>query len=381
MAGLMPSGMIERFKKIYRVNLSVRPDDRVLVFTDLIAEGEKADETGRKRRKGLIDLARAAKDAASELGLDAVYSEFPALGCHGTEPGEELWKLAFGEGAVRALNEKGLLSKIRSKTASPDEVRAAREIVSGEKNSAVTVVVALSNYSTSHTRFRDLLTSEAGARYASMPLFEEDMLFGSMEADWDEVAARSRRIAIAIDGADAVRITTPDGTDITFGIKGRAPMVDTGIMDKPGDFSNLPAGEVYLAPVEGTGEGVLTLLWAPNRKLVTPVTVKVRGGRAAEVEGDEPFAGEFRTALDNAPGNRNLAELGIGTNDRATKPDNVLESEKIFGTIHLAFGDNSSFGGTVSTPFHQDFVFFQPTLYVIRGGAAKTIINSGKLEV
>ncbi|MGC2423653.1 MAG: aminopeptidase [Nitrospirota bacterium] len=377
----MPREIIERLKKIYRVNLNVRPDDRVLVFTDLVAEGEKTDEIGLKRRKGLIRIARAAVDAAREIGLEAVYSEFPALGSHGTEPGEELWKLAFGEGAVRALNEKGLLSKIRLKTASPAETRAAREIVSGEKSSAVSVVVALSNYSTSHTRFRDMLTSEAGARYASMPLFEEDMLFGSMEADWGEVAERSRRIAIAIDGADTVRITTPDGTDITFGIKGRVPMVDTGILSEPGAFSNLPAGEVYLAPVEGTGEGVLMLLWAPDRKLSNPVTVKVRGGRAAEVDGDEPFVEEFRASLDNAPGNRNLAELGIGTNDRATKPDNVLESEKIFGTIHLAFGDNSSFGGTVSTPFHQDFVFFKPTLYVSRGGITETIINSGKLEI
>ncbi len=377
----MSREIIERLKKIYQVNLNVQPGDRVLVFTDFIADGERTDETGRKRRQGLVEIARAAKDAAKELGIDAVYLEFPALGSHGTEPGEELWKLAFGEGAVRALNENGLLSKIRSKTASPEEIRAARKIVSDEKSSAVSVVVALSNYSTSHTRFRDLLTSEAGARYASMPLFEEDMLFGSMEADWEEVAARSRRIAIAIDGADTVRITTPDGTDITFGIKGRKPMVDTGILDMPGAFSNLPAGEVYLAPVEGTGEGILTLLWAPDRKLLSPVTVKVRGGLAAEVDGDEPFVQEFRASLDNAPGNRNLAELGIGTNDRATKPDNVLESEKIFGTIHLAFGDNSSFGGTVSTPFHQDFVFFKPTLYVLRDGITKTIINSGKLQI
>jgi aminopeptidase len=377
----MPREIIERLKKVYQTNLNVQPGDKVLVFTDFIAEGEQADDTGRKRREGLIRIARAAEGAAKELGIAVTYLEFPALGSHGTEPGEELWKLAFGEGTVRRLNEKGLLAKIRLKTASQEEIQAARKIVSSEKGSAVSVVVALSNYSTSHTRFRDLLTSEAGARYASMPLFEEDMLFGSMEADWEEVAARSRRIAIAIDGADTVRITTPDGTDITFGIKGRVPMVDTGIMHEPGAFSNLPAGEVYLAPVEGTGEGKLILLWAPNRKLLNPVTVTVRGGMAAEVEGDEPFVEEFRKSLDNAPGNRNLAELGIGTNDRATKPDNVLESEKIFGTIHLAFGDNSSFGGTVSTPFHQDFVFFKPTLYVSKSGVTKTVINSGKLEI
>ncbi len=378
----MPDEVIERFRKIYRANLNVRPGERVLVFTDTVAEGEKTDAAGLLRRKGLLKLARAAEKASRELGFETFYLEFPALGSHGSEPGEDLWRLAFGDDTVRALGKKGLLGRIRSKTASKEDIREAKEIVSAAKSSAAAVVIALSNYSTSHTRFRDILTSVAGARYASMPLFEEDMLFGSMEADWDKVAARSRRIADAIDGADSVRVTTPAGTDITFGISGRRPMIDTGILHEPGSFSNLPAGEVYLAPVEGTGEGSLTLLWAPNRKLETPVTVKVHDGMAADVEGDEPFAREFREALDRASGNRNLAELGIGTNDRATKPDNVLESEKIFGTIHLAFGDNSSFGGTVSAPFHQDFVFFSPTLRVSRSGGGDTIImDSGRLQI
>ncbi len=378
----MPDEITERFKKIYKANLNVRPGERVLVFTDLVAEGEKPDEAGFRRRKGLVRLARAAGEAAGGLGFDTFYLEFPALGSHGSEPGEDLWRLAFGEDTVVALGEKGLLGRIMSKTASKEDLREAKEIVLAGKGSAVSVVIALSNYSTSHTRFRDLLTSAAGARYASMPLFEEDMLFGSMEADWEEVAARSRRIADAIDGAGKARITTLEGTDITFGIAGRKPMIDTGMLHEPGSFSNLPAGEVYLAPVEGTGEGSLKLLWAPNRRLETPVTVMVRKGLAAEVKGDEPFAREFREALDRAPGNRNLAELGIGTNDRATKPDNVLESEKIFGTIHLAFGDNSSFGGTVSAPFHQDFVFFRPTLAVSGSDTPETIIlDSGRLVI
>ena len=378
----MPDEIIERFRKIFRANLNVRTGERALVFTDTVSEGEKTDAAGLQRRKGLLRLARAAEKASRELGFETFYLEFPALGSHGSEPGEDLWRLAFGDDTVSALGKKGILGRIRSKSASKDDIRKAKEIVLAGKSSAVSVVIALSNYSTSHTRFRDLLTSAAGTRYASMPLFEEDMLFGSMEADWEEVAARSRRIADAIDGADSVRITTPEGTDITFGISGRKPMIDTGILHEPGSFSNLPAGEVYLAPVEGTGEGSLALLWAPNRKLETPVTVKVHNGMAAEVEGEEPFVREFREALDRAPGNRNLAELGIGTNDRAAKPDNVLESEKIFGTIHLAFGDNSSFGGTVSAPFHQDFVFFRPTICISRGGAGETIImNSGRLEI
>ncbi|HLB25903.1 MAG TPA: peptidase [Nitrospirota bacterium] len=368
-------------KGIYGVNLGASPGEKVLVFTDLITGGENPDPTERKRREGLVPLARAAAQAGRELALDVRYIEFPALGSHGTEPGDGLWDLAFGGEAAGALREGGLLMRLRAKTAGKEDIEKAREVVGRHRKDAVDAVIALSNYSTSHTRFRDLLTSVAGTRYASMPLFEEDMLQGSMDADWEEVAGLSDRIARAVDGGDSVRVTTPAGTDITFGIKGRRPMTDTGVLREPGSFSNLPAGEVYLAPVEGTGEGVLVLEWAPNRKLASPLRVVVKGGLAREVAGDEPFARELAASFERLGTNRNLAELGIGTNEKASRPDNILESEKILGTVHLAFGDNTSMGGAVSTPFHQDFVFFSPTLTVRAGDAEKTIIRSGRLEV
>jgi leucyl aminopeptidase (aminopeptidase T) len=53
---------------------------------------------------------------------------------------------------------------------------------------------------------------------------------------------------------------------------------------------------------------------------------------------------------------RNLAELGIGTNPNARQPDNVLEAEKIKGTVHIAIGDNIHMGGQVESDLHEDFV-------------------------
>ncbi len=80
--------------------------------------------------------------------------------------------------------------------------------------------------------------------------------------------------------------------------------------------------------------------------------------------------------------NRNIAELGIGTNDRASRPDNILEAEKILGTIHIAFGDNSSFGGKVSTPFHEDYVFYGPTVTaILEDGTRDILLDEGKLVV
>ncbi len=81
--------------------------------------------------------------------------------------------------------------------------------------------------------------------------------------------------------------------------------------------------------------------------------------------------------------NKNVAQAGssgIGTNDHAIRLDNILESEKILGTIHIALGDNSSFGGKIKTPFHQDFVFLKPTVRLIhKDGTKNTILRSGRL--
>ncbi|HEY4745309.1 MAG TPA: peptidase, partial [Desulfuromonadaceae bacterium] len=64
----------------------------------------------------------------------------------------------------------------------------------------------------------------------------------------------------------------------------------------------------------------------------------------------------------------------------AHRPDNVLEAEKIMGTIHIALGDNSGFGGTVSAPFHEDYVFYHPTLTAIGAdGQEAVIIDDGRL--
>ena len=174
-------------------------------------------------------------------------------------------------------------------------------------------------------------------------------------------------------------ITTPNGTDLRLAIRGRPVLADTGILNFPGAFSNLPAGEVFLAPLEGKAEGRLVLEWAPTRKLASPVTLYVRKGCVTRIAGREPYADELRQTLKKNRDFRNIAELGIGTNERAKRADNILESEKIMGTIHIALGDNATFGGTVKTPFHQDYVFFHPTLSLAKGRRKVDILREGRL--
>ena len=180
--------------------------------------------------------------------------------------------------------------------------------------------------------------------------------------------------------SDYIEITTPGGTSLIVRKGRREVRSDTGIIKKAGEFSNLPAGEVYCAPLEGTANGRLVLEWAPTRSLKSDITLTIKNGRVSSLMGRERYTRHLREMLARRPENTNVAELGIGTNDRACRPDNILESEKIFGTIHIALGDNSSFGGKVRTPFHQDFIFFRPTVTLIyKGKSRKILLNDGKL--
>ena len=118
-----------------------------------------------------------------------------------------------------------------------------------------------------------------------------------------------------------------------------------------------------------------------SRKLKKPVTLYIEKGLVKTVEGEEKYVEFLLRKFSEKRENRNIAELGIGTNDRACRPDNILESEKIFGTIHIALGDNSSFGGKVIASFHQDFVFFEPTVTLIhKNGLEKELMKKGRLS-
>jgi len=52
-----------------------------------------------------------------------------------------------------------------------------------------------------------------------------------------------------------VRVTNSLGTDLRFSVKGRKWKNDNGDISKKGEHGNLPAGECYTCPVEGTFTG------------------------------------------------------------------------------------------------------------------------------
>jgi leucyl aminopeptidase (aminopeptidase T) len=275
----------------------------------------------------------------------------------------------------------GLLEAAAALGAEPVRITMAPRQRSGEEPpgpvaSAMTradVVMMTTTFSLSHTRARREACA-AGARVASMPGITEDMFLRAGSADYDAVADRSRRLAVALDQATEARITSPNGTDIVFSLEGRPGIADTGIYHSPGDFGNLPAGEAYIAPLEGTANGTLVVdaSMAGLGVLDSPLRFTIEGGKAVGVSG--PGSEALRAAWDTVgDAAREVAELGIGTNDAARVIGKVLEDEKVFGTVHIAFGNNLHFGGVNDVPYHADGVLTHPTLeldgtVVIRDG-------------
>ena len=254
--------------------------------------------------------------------------------------------------------------------------------VLGEQLQAADVAIALTTYSLSHTDAREAAT-EAGVRLASMPGFETRMLEagGPLAVDHKAIARDCRVIADRLTAAEHVRVRTGDGTDLTFSLEGRPGQVDDGLYGtEPGLWGNLPAGETYAVPLEGTGEGRLVVPagWYPE--LEEQMVFSFKKGEVVKLTGGGAVGDEFREALQLdsddplARRRRNLAELGIGTNPNAKRPDNVLEAEKIKGTVHIAIGDNFHMGGTVEADIHEDFVQPEPDL-ILDG---ETVIKKGQ---
>ena len=369
------------FRSLFEINMAIRAGERVLVFSDIIRPEEALSEGDRDRRVRLNKTARDVADFADSTWGNSSFVEFPATSASGTEPPRELWLATFGGQTVATLDVAGLLAKLLAKTATPDEISRAREIVLAQKGDVAAVIIAMSNNSTSHTRYR-ALANDAGSRFASLPHFDPAMFHTSMAVDWSALADRTARIVEAINRAEWVQVTTPNGTDMRICKQGRNAGGDDGLLNTAGSFGNLPAGEAYFAPLEGQSHGSMVIEWGPTRQLDQPLRLTVEKGAVTVIEGNDPQRQRLEERFAENANCRNLAELGIGTNDRASRPDNVLEAEKILGTIHLALGDNSGFGGTVSAPFHEDYVFYRPTLTAIMAdGSLQVIIEDGRMLV
>ena len=224
------------------------------------------------------------------------------------------------------------------------------------------VILMPTTKSISHTKARHNAIKK-GARAASMPGITEGMMNRALNVDFNKMRLINEKLITKLKNKTNIKITTKKGTCIEFSLKGRKWLGDDGIMTKRKSFSNLPAGEIFIAPLEGKTKGKIVCDASVGGlgKVDKNIEIIVKGGFIENINGGK-IANQFKKLLKNNL-YKNVAELGIGTNPKAKITGEVLEDEKVMGTFHVAFGNNRHFGGTVDVPFHVDFVIRNPTIY------------------
>jgi len=274
---------------------------------------------------------------------------------------------AYAATAVGAKTVITLMEKLsRSGEEPPKPVAEAMK--------AADVVLIPTSTSLSHTDARRNATKQ-GARIASMPgITEEMMSIGGLTADYNQIAQITSKVAEILERGKTVEVSTPSGTNLTMSVEGRPPQRDTGLYHNRGEWGNLPAGEVCLAPVEGTTQGTL-VVDSMGAIVKQPLQIRVENGWARDFKGPEAASlmERLRSVDENA---FNIGELGIGTNPKARVTGAVLEDEKVLGTVHIALGDNTSYaGGHTKSGTHLDGILLQPTVKVNQ----QLIMQNGRL--
>lgn len=271
------------------------------------------------------------------------------------------------EEASKALADEVLVFKMRPRSRHAEEPpRAVAMAMLGSD-----VVIMPTTMSLTHTEARKK-ACDAGARIASMPGITMAMLKrGGLHVNYREMKKLTERIAEMGSNAEEIRITSPLGCDFTASVAGRKMIPDTGFLQKKGSFGNLPAGEAFVAPVEGSSDGKLVFdgSFGGVGMLKEPLELVVEEGRVVRCS-NKTLAGMIRKYR-NAD---NIAEIGLGTNRSARVIGNVLEDEKVYGTCHVAIGDNHTFGGKTKAEVHLDGIIKRPSIFL----DGKEIMKNGE---
>lgn len=205
-------------------------------------------------------------------------------------------------------------------------------------------ITSASSRSITHSQARQE-ASRSGARGLTLPgLTTEMLLRDAVAANYRGIAHGTETLAKALNGTNSLRITSEGGTDLMFDVHGGEWFAERGLCDRPGDFSNLPGGEVSIAPVNAEGVLVVDGSITPLGYLESPLEIVIRQRRIVSIKGSR--AQELVSFLEEfGPDAFNVAEIGIGMNPMARLCGTVLEDEKVLGTVHIGVGDNSHMGG------------------------------------
>ena len=178
-----------------------------------------------------------------------------------------------------------------------------------------------------------------------------EMFFDGCLLDWDAAARQWQEWVDRAAGGRTVQINGR-GTDLQFSIEDRTWVVCDG-------RTNMPDGELMTAPVTDTIHGQITFdnPAVLGGRLIDDLRLRWHEGVLVEASAstNEDY---LRSVLATDPGATLIGEFGIGTNPFLDIfCDDILNDEKINGTVHIALGRAyPQCGGSNSSAIHWDIV-------------------------
>ena len=232
-----------------------------------------------------------------------------------------------------------------------------------------------------------LETSDHKTRLGHCPGLTEDMLTNGALALTQMAHRKMQDLAdnliAKLQPARRIELTSPSGTCVSFSVKGRSFFTDTKIDWKTMKWMNLPTGEVIVGPVEDSleGEVVCDVAIGGIGLLDAPVILAVESGRVYDVtSSNSDVVNRIKNSLQIDDMASVVGEFAFGINSKARFTEEFLESEKVFGTVHIAFGNNSDYpGGENNSRNHMDFLMSKPNVRMVsESGCPIEVLRKGK---
>lgn len=190
----------------------------------------------------------------------------------------------------------------------------------------------------------------------------------AVNVDYGRLRKVGNGLTSKLDGKKLVHVYDAKGTDLTFCIDKRHVGVEVGTLEDC--FSSgkeceveVPGGEVYVAPIETSANGVLTVEEFRDYNIQS-LELRFKEGKIVSFKA-EKGNDVFRDLLDKAEGDKDrIAEFGMGINYGMKRTCYRIYDEKSLGTAHIAIGNNVHLGGVNKASIHWDFVLYNPSIEV-----------------
>ena len=212
------------------------------------------------------------------------------------------------------------------------------------------------------------------------------VFWAGINVDYKKLEKMVSSLAKSLAEGEELHIKSENGTDFKVKIKDGTIHSSDGIIsdsdiEKGGPATKvwLPAGEVYLAPVPGTADGIIVDdFFFFGDKEVRNLTLKFEKGKLVSMEADSGIE-SLKSYYDAAEGDKDLfAFVDFGVNPNVSiLPNSKMECYMAAGMVTLGFGNNLLIGGENDATFEIFNHLINCTVYL----DGKIIIKNGELEL